>query len=463
MRSFALLLLGAGLLWLVLRQPTTSEAGQGEGRDVPAGVMLAPEDSAAADRSTPSVADERPRNAAAAPNTAEPGSEKKAEASLASEVSRPVPEAPSAPKADSKPADEERAAPPADAQEAAIAERLVHAPEKVEELLQRPEFKLTATRRELVRTLALAARGDPDGAARLAQRLDLDAGISGEEADFVKRISAGGRPLATSAGVARASWLVRATSMRLAAAEAGRQLAAGDHAAAVASISDVVLEAFRAPWPIDAAAMRGWIDVARRAQASHRWRRDAAWPGLDIKVEKGDSLISIRKRAIAQREGLVTCTGLIARANGLSNDVVHPGQTLRIPTDRVRMLVDLDGHWAVYLMGDEVVDGWEVGVGKPGSETRAGDYRVGDKRREPMWFPRGQAPVPFGDPRNPLGTRWIEFETPDGTPTHIGFHGTNEPDSIGGDTSQGCLRMRNPEVEALFEILPQGTAVLVQP
>ncbi len=80
-----------------------------------------------------------------------------------------------------------------------------------------------------------------------------------------------------------------------------------------------------------------------------------------------------------------------------------------------------------------------------------------------MWFRPGMDPVPFGDPKNPLGTRWIAWFTPEGKKSSLGFHGTNEPQSMGGAVSEGCIRMRNHEVEVLFEILPRGSRILVRP
>ena len=79
-----------------------------------------------------------------------------------------------------------------------------------------------------------------------------------------------------------------------------------------------------------------------------------------------------------------------------------------------------------------------------------------------MWFPTGGKPVPFGDPENPLGTRWIPWLR-DGQKTSIGFHGTNEEVGVGGRVSQGCVRLRNVDAELLFDILPEGASVTVQP
>jgi lipoprotein-anchoring transpeptidase ErfK/SrfK len=126
------------------------------------------------------------------------------------------------------------------------------------------------------------------------------------------------------------------------------------------------------------------------------------------------------------------------------------------------MLVDLSAMWALYMVNGEVVDAWEVGVGKAGSDSRPGSYSVGLKQKDPMWSPVGREPVPFGDPENPLGTRWLAwFE--DGKPTTLGFHGTNDPTSVGRRVSEGCIRLRNEDVEVLYDILPIGAAVEVVP
>lgn len=71
----------------------------------------------------------------------------------------------------------------------------------------------------------------------------------------------------------------------------------------------------------------------------------------------------------------------------------------------------------------------------------------------------GHAPVPYGDPGNPLGTRWIAWDGRQG----FGFHGTWSPETVGTAASDGCIRLRNEDVERLFEILPQGAEIDVRP
>ena len=154
------------------------------------------------------------------------------------------------------------------------------------------------------------------------------------------------------------------------------------------------------------------------------------------------------------------CTGLIERSNRLSG-LLQPGQKLRIPEDPARVIVDLEARWALYLLGDEVAAAWPVGIGRPGEETPTGDYTAIEKTEKPSWMKVGQEPIPFGDPRNPLGTRWIGWAR-GGAKTTYGFHGTKEPESIGRAASDGCVRFLNEDVEELFQILPEGAPILVQ-
>ncbi len=244
--------------------------------------------------------------------------------------------------------------------------------------------------------------------------------------------------------------------------DAAGALESGNHAVAARLYSGLLLDGVRS----DVATreqLRAWSAALDRAQAGHRWSRRGAWPSLEITVQAGDSLIAIRARVLKSNPGLLLSTGLIARANQLASETaIRPGDVLRIPTDRPSILVDISARWALYLLGDEVAASWEVGVGKDATPTRPGRYTVGLKQKEPMWSPVGREPVPFGDPENPLGTRWLAwFE--EGRNTSLGFHGTNDASGVGQRVSDGCVRMRNPDVELLFEILPKDASVTVDP
>jgi len=54
-----------------------------------------------------------------------------------------------------------------------------------------------------------------------------------------------------------------------------------------------------------------------------------------------------------------------------------------------------------------------------------------------------------------LGTRRLNMG--DG----YGIHGTNKPETVGQAVSHGCVRMRNDDIERLFEMVPVGTPVFI--
>ena len=108
-----------------------------------------------------------------------------------------------------------------------------------------------------------------------------------------------------------------------------------------------------------------------------------------------------------------------------------------------------------------------VGTGKPGFEW-AGTHKVTRKAEWPDWRPPAEmiarekkkgrvlpAHMP-GGPENPLGARALYLGS-----TLYRIHGTNQPWTIGGAVSSGCIRMRNEDVMDLYERVKVGTKVIV--
>lgn len=453
MRGLLIVVVGAGLLWLVLSKLRPVDAAvpdedgsvaaleEREPRDEERGVML--------ERPVPKVEEELPIP----------------QETPVAEVPAPEPEPE---KSDPEP---ERSQEPAlgewtSEDELALASRLVHAPADVPAWIQRNGKGLSEGRRRLVLALAAAAVGDRGRAKSYADGLeDARDVLSDERAVLRSALEAspaqGAR--AIPASVSRESFVAQAASMALLARKAQADLDAGESKAAARAYSTLLLEELSAPWAEETATLAQWSANLHQAQEGWRWNRHAEWPSIDVVARSGDSMTRIRKRVIDEHPDVLVCTGLIERANELVGKVFHPDDVIRVPTDRASTLVDLSARWLLYLLGDEVVAAWQVGIGREGHETRPGEYYVGEKETEPMWFRPGEAPVPFGDPLNPLGTRWIAWFSPDGKKTSLGFHGTNEPQSMGKMVSEGCVRMRNHEVETLFEILPRDSTVVVRP
>ncbi|MCA8979974.1 MAG: L,D-transpeptidase family protein [Planctomycetes bacterium] len=313
-------------------------------------------------------------------------------------------------------------------------------------------------RRRLLYALASVVIGQNEAAAKALEQLTDARQVTSEELAFLRSaVGPTSRPQPAAASL-HGNPLLLGTRLGVLQREADQARFAAQFRTAAEGYSQLLREELRAPWAPDQDSLASWAAHLDEAQAQHRWSRRGDWPSFEVTVQPGDSLTVIRKRIIAERPDLLICTGLIQAVNQVSG-YLQPDQVLRIPTDPVRVEAYIGARWVLYLHGDEVVAAWRCAVGREGHETPPGKYRVGAKQENPAWMRPGFDPVPFGHPDNPLGTRWITW---DGRPSY-GFHGTKAPETIGTGASDGCIRLRNEDVERLFEILPQGAEIDVLP
>lgn len=93
--------------------------------------------------------------------------------------------------------------------------------------------------------------------------------------------------------------------------------------------------------------------------------------------------------------------------------------------------------------------------------TPVGRFRIVNKYAGPAYYGRHGA-YKGNDPRNPLGSRWMALNVGHfRSGVTIGIHGTNEPDKIGQAVSDGCIRMKNQDVENLFDLIRVGQPVYI--
>ncbi|MBW3113446.1 MULTISPECIES: L,D-transpeptidase [Bacillaceae] len=122
------------------------------------------------------------------------------------------------------------------------------------------------------------------------------------------------------------------------------------------------------------------------------------------------------------------------------------------------VIVNKENNQLAFISDGEIQGTFPVATGKNTELTPEGLFNVTVKAKNPYYRKKN---IPGGDPRNPLGSRWIGFDA-EGTDGRIyGIHGTNQPSSIGKYISNGCIRMHNNNVEYLFDKVPIGTRVLV--
>jgi len=166
-------------------------------------------------------------------------------------------------------------------------------------------------------------------------------------------------------------------------------------------------------------------------------------------VVPGDSLIRIAKR-------YSTTVDLIKKANGLKSDLIMPEMKLKVQKIPFSILIDKSQSVLTLLLGDEVIKTYIVSTGKNNS-TPVGTFKIRDKLVRPVWYNHGVA-VPADSSENVLGSRWMGLTTEE---SGYGIHGTIEPESIGYQCTDGCVRMINEEVNELYTIVPVGTSVTI--
>ena len=161
---------------------------------------------------------------------------------------------------------------------------------------------------------------------------------------------------------------------------------------------------------------------------------------------------------IASRIG--TTVDAIKRLNRLEADVIQPRMRLRLLEGSVKVYVDKSDFRLWATVDDKLLFEREVGLGRENA-TPEGEFVIRVRQKDPTWWRPGQAPIPAGDPANVLGSRWLGFKDTEEY-AGVGIHGTADATTIGVESSAGCVRLRNDDVELLYDFLPIGTPVVVR-
>ena len=140
-------------------------------------------------------------------------------------------------------------------------------------------------------------------------------------------------------------------------------------------------------------------------------------------------------------------------------------QVVEYPTREApgTIIIDTPNTYLYLVLGNGRAVRYGIGVGREGF-TWSGVQSISKKSEWPDWTPppemlERQPYLPrfmAGGPGNPLGARAMYLG---GTVYRI--HGTNQPQTIGGRVSSGCIRMVNDDVIDLYSRVNVGTKVIV--
>lgn len=156
-----------------------------------------------------------------------------------------------------------------------------------------------------------------------------------------------------------------------------------------------------------------------------------------------------------------TVCALLAPAAASAREIVrfngnYSSGTIVIKTNERRLYYVLGGGQAIR---------YPVGVGRRGMAW-TGSAFIDGKYIKPGWsapesirkdYARLPAVVPGGSPSNPMGAAAMTLSGGG----EYAIHGTNNPGSVGGFVSHGCIRMYNADIMDLYNRSSYGTPVVV--
>jgi predicted negative regulator of RcsB-dependent stress response len=120
----------------------------------------------------------------------------------------------------------------------------------------------------------------------------------------------------------------------------------------------------------------------------------------------------------------------------------------------MKIVVDKSDFTLTVYLNNCYLKQYKVGLGKF-DKTPVGTFAITERVEKPTW--RG---LKHGDPNNILGDYWLTLASDKFS--GLGIHGTNEPDTIGKNASEGCIRMRNEDIKELYIMVPKGTEVSIR-
>ncbi len=181
-------------------------------------------------------------------------------------------------------------------------------------------------------------------------------------------------------------------------------------------------------------------------------------------VQSGDALARIAASCKVPYQ-------LLQQINHLSNpNNIHPGQKLKTINGPFHARVVKHEYRLDLYLKDKAdqpiyIRSFPIGLGE-GDSTPVGNWiiRRGGKVQNPSWTnPRTNEHFDKDNPKNPIGEYWIPLQGTDPTTENLGgygIHGTIDPESIGGQYSMGCVRLRDKDIEQLFNILQDGQSTV---
>jgi len=178
-------------------------------------------------------------------------------------------------------------------------------------------------------------------------------------------------------------------------------------------------------------------------------------------VQPGDLLSTIGRRHTVPYETLMQIND-IARP-----ELLRAGARIKVIHGPFNAVVNRTTFTLDLYLQNLYVKSYKVGLGRPEHTTPTGRWVVapGGKLISPTWTdPDTGRTYRSSDSDYPLGSRWIALEGIEGDAkgrTGFALHGTKDPETIGMQSSRGCIRLHNGDVIEVYNLMEPGHSAIV--
>jgi len=195
--------------------------------------------------------------------------------------------------------------------------------------------------------------------------------------------------------------------------------------------------------------------VLRKKAEKNNWKAQC----VVHKVVSRDNFIKIARRYHSTVEG-------IKQVNKRKNNNIRIGEKLSVIPGPWRVTVSRKARllnvWRKEKDSWQIFAVFPIGVGRK-NLTPDGRFVIIHRMRHPKWHGPDGRIFAYGDKENPLGDYFLKLRriTASGIKKDQGYgiHGSADDSSVGRSVSNGCLRMKNCDVEILYYLLPAMTPV----
>ncbi len=178
------------------------------------------------------------------------------------------------------------------------------------------------------------------------------------------------------------------------------------------------------------------------------------------KVNPGDMLSTIGKKHNVPYE-------ILMQINNMTKpEALQAGAAIKVINGPFHVRVYRSTFTMDLYLQNTYVKSFLVGLGKAGMETPTGRWRAkeGGKLIQPIWTdPVSGKTYHPEDPDYPLGSRWIALEGLEGAAvgkSGFAIHGTKNPEQIGMQGSQGCIRLHNGDAILIYNLMMPGQSLV---